>query len=51
MKKKELGCKAVYSVILEDQKSERKASVFWEYLGGKQKPKGGESVGCESVLV
>jgi supervillin len=38
-KKKDLGCKAVSFITLEDQKSERKANVFWEHLGGKQKPK------------
>lgn len=39
-KKKELGCKCVSFMTVEEQKAERKATVFWDLLGGKQKAKG-----------
>lgn len=38
-KKKELGCKCVSFMTVEEVKAERKASVFWELLGGKVKVK------------
>lgn len=39
-KKKELGCKCVSFITVEEQKAERKAAVFWDLLGSKQKAKG-----------
>lgn len=38
-KKKELGCKCVSFMTVEEQKADRKASVFWDLLGGKVKAK------------
>ena len=38
-KKKELGCKCVSFMTVEESKADRKASVFWELLGGKGKVK------------
>ena len=38
-KKKELGCKCVSFMTVEEAKADRKASVFWELLDGKGKVK------------
>ena len=39
-RKNELGCRCTTGFTLEDRKVDRKEDIFWEILGGRQKPKG-----------